>query len=101
MTSNNIIITLGFTSTGGGSVPVDLSDYVKHIGDWGFIDADNKFPANSSKHNRWYITQASTTLVDQQTPGQPIPEGMFIESKIDNASITDSSHWWIYPGNSI
>lgn len=87
----------------GGSF--DLSGVVRHRGD--FSLASNVFPSTGGTgsagaveaNNRWYVTAASTTLLDTQTPGQPIPSGMYIEAKVDTPSTTDANDWWIYSAN--
>jgi hypothetical protein len=87
----------------GGSF--SLTGVVRHRGD--FSLAGNVFPSTGGTgsagaveaNNRWYVTVASTTLLDTQTPGQPIPAGMYIEAKIDTASTTDANDWWIYSAN--
>ena len=95
MTSNSIIITLGFTSTGGGSVPVDLSDYMKLMGNWDM--STDQLPSGSLKGYAYIgINGPTTDLLGQD--GAPLPNGVLAISKVNNADPDDSSQWSIHYG---
>lgn len=62
------------------------------ITDW---DMDtNLFPSSSKKGQRYFgIITTSSTLVDNQSPPQPLPSRIIATSLQDNASTSNPAHW--------